>query len=124
MITRWALRSRPGSVIVRLPMASTEMSRPMRLGRRAHDVVGGLFARSIAVPYDAPALAGRTTQAIEQRRRQVEIGLHEGQPANHPPSTTRFEPVMKVARSLARKTAALAMSWGRPNRGHGVRRRA
>ena len=28
--------------------------------------------------------------------------------------------VMNVARSLARKTAAFATSWGRPNRGQGV----
>ena len=31
---------------------------------------------------------------------------------------------MKVARSLARNTAALAMSCGPPERGQGVRRRA
>ena len=84
----------------------------------------GLLTGSITIPHDAPALAGRSAQVVEQRRRELEIRMHERQPANHPPSTTRFAPVMKVARSLARNTAALAMSWGRPNRGQGVRRRA
>src|ERR1700753_998498 len=41
--------------------------------------------------------------------------------AIHPPSTNKLWPVIKLASSLARNSAAEAISAGRPRRGHGVR---
>ena len=72
---RGAERSRPGNVIIRLPMASIETCRPIVIGRSAHDVVRRLLAGAVAVAHDAAAAPGRPVKTIEKRRRQLKIGL-------------------------------------------------
>ena len=75
MRMRCAARSRPGKVMVRLPMASIETSRPMDCAGGANDVVRGLLTVAVAVAHDAAAAARRARERLEQRGGQLEIGL-------------------------------------------------
>src|SRR5580698_2569882 len=56
--------------------------------------------------------------ACHERPTLIQSQFHA---AIHPPSTNKLWPVIKLASSLARNSAAEAISAGRPSRGHGVR---
>ena len=82
MITRGALRSRPGSVIDRLPMASTATSRPIVCAAERGDIVRCLLAGAVAVAHDAAPAPGGAAEVRKQRRSELQVrfdgGSHAG----------------------------------------------
>ncbi len=96
-------------------------------GPRDHDTLAACHLEVDIAQHLRVAIPLADAPQFDHRRRGIRCGvlrhrpLQGGRAAIQPPSTRRFSPVMKVASSDARNSAALATSSGVPRRGIGVR---